>query len=593
MLSPSSSFEAGELLKNRYRCLGRLSKGSYGIVYLAEDIVSGNQVAVKYIYPLPDADPDTTSEAQKEIDVYLALGSHPNIAALVDYCGPYLVLEYCQKGDLYDLIKAGQGPKTQAEILDVMYQLVDLVQYCHSKGVYHRDIKPENVFVTADCQIKLGDWGLATTQRYLRDGDVGSDRYMAPELFDFKNDTAAEDHVYDAAAADIWALGICFLNIIFHKNPFSVALSEDRMFVGYCSNRELLLDIFPTMGPDLFAVLRHALALNPEHRDLAEVRRALDEVDTLVFDYEVPDEEPLEEEEPSAFTTAPSRPIDIPKSYKRHQERKPLSIQLGPILAPRQKHFSRLDLYTPPLKRLLDELKYRPFRRRRGLGNDFYRARNHQNKKIQQPKPQAQKPAAKPKPLTDRRNVENIRLDTRAINSGSYIPPNLRNRLKSPAYQAKTFTTAIYVGSPLVTLLDLHGEGSFGLYGGGSAVPPIEETLFEPLFDDLDGMGLEEDFKDLDIGDGPLSVSSILHATEVGQSLNLSSLGTNEGKSLEYEPYVPPHHRPDYDASKYRREEKHRRLRSFNFHGKCNFRKEEPKVLRQSLLSTSMPNRVV
>lgn len=318
------AFENGDLLNNRYLCLGRINKGSYGIVYLSEDIDTGLKYAIKYVYPTPNSDyDDSKEEAMKEIDIYLKLGNHPNIAQLVDHFDNFLVLEYCERGDLYDLIRCDEGPKTTKDIVDVMIQLIDLIQYCHDKGIYHRDIKPENIFVSQDCQMKLGDWGLATTERYSKQFNIGSDRYMAPELYskeedsEFKlselDDDIPEDY-YDASKVDTWALGICFLNIIFHKNPFNQANSKDKIFMNYCNNREVLFDIFPSMSEDLFNVLRNCLNLDPKNRDLIKMKNELMNVDTLTYQFNNYSDEDYDEEDEVATNNNDSHIMSNPQS---------------------------------------------------------------------------------------------------------------------------------------------------------------------------------------------------------------------------------------------------------------------------------------
>lgn len=275
------------LLHGRYRIIGDINKGSYGSVSLARDSKRDDRlVAVKCISRASPA------EAKHEIAIHQKLGKHPNIVELYDsFRGSdgrmYLVMEYCAQGDLYEAIKAGRGPADGHAVLDFMYQLIDTLEYCHSRSVFHRDIKPENILISADGRVKLADWGLATTDRICTDFGVGSERYMAPELFDQAN--LAE---YDAAKADVWAVGICLVNILFERNPFKAANFKDKLFLDFASSREALFDIFPNMSFDVFAVLRHALTIDPDNRSLANMRKELANVRTWTTD----DEELYEED---------------------------------------------------------------------------------------------------------------------------------------------------------------------------------------------------------------------------------------------------------------------------------------------------------
>ena len=88
-------------------------------------------------------------------------------------------------GDLYEAIKADSIPRKTRDTTHIIAQIMDAVQFVHDKGIYHRDIKPENILIAgSDWTIKLTDWGLATTEQKSLERNVGSERYMAPELFE-------------------------------------------------------------------------------------------------------------------------------------------------------------------------------------------------------------------------------------------------------------------------------------------------------------------------------------------------------------------------------------------------------------------------
>lgn len=655
------NFEKGGLLKSRYKSLGKLNEGSYGIVYLAEDIFTKEKVAVKYIFSLLDSDSSGISEAEKEIDIYLKLGYHKNIASLIDYFDSFLILEYCEKGDLYDLIKAGEGPKTRAEIIDIMIQLIDLIAFCHNRGIYHRDIKPENIFITGNNQIKLGDWGLATTERYCADFDVGSDRYMAPELFDSAQEDYGEleelsDGHYDASKVDIWALGICFLNIIFHKNPFSIANSSDKMFLNFCANREILFDIFSTMSVDLFNVLRHSLAINPENRNLSSMKSELQRLEYLTYDEEEYEEvsssssaptpqsavtiEVYEDEnkEQSSFTTKNAKPININKHYQKHRERQPLSIQtpnrlfVGSMNSSNTAQYKRQDLYTPPSKRFLDPSHIVPrkqpsFDKKRDFashysprksnltyisksyeprhtnygqddGNNNNKNKHRSSKSRSDHVSNGQKNSSG---FAGKRKIDKLgKLDTKISNNSKnvYIPPNLRDKLKSPAFQSKTFTadvyrinskaflkptTSIQKADPFEPTTSLSAAAAATSAPAPASASQTQSQLTDDIvFDDMDDEFVNN-LKSLKVRSETTSSTASTtvtprHSEEFSSTIpslvsnssisGLSSFTDKVQKAIEQSSkqnnsnssttpgesgvYVPPHHRPDYDASKYR-----------------------------------------
>lgn len=276
-----------QVYNNRYKVVTILNHGSFGVVSLAKDSWNKNAlVALKCIHHVQDAPFD---EAKEEIAVHKLLGSHQYIAPLLDHFeadnSTFLVMEYYPDGDLYEAIRADKGPSDSSSVLNFMLQLIDAVKYAHSKGVYHRDIKPENILIAADGSVRLADWGLSTTVRKNTEFGVGSERYMAPELFDRDN-----IDYYDAEKADIWSIGICLFNILFARNPFTIASQKDKLFLDFAANRESLFDIFPTLSCDTFAALRHALTIDPDNRSLESMRNELCNVNVWTTDEEYYDD---------------------------------------------------------------------------------------------------------------------------------------------------------------------------------------------------------------------------------------------------------------------------------------------------------------
>jgi serine/threonine protein kinase len=101
---------------------------------------------------------------------------------------------------------------------------------------------------------------------------------MAPEQYD------PAGHGYCPAQADIWSIGVCLLNVLFARNPFVTPTESDILFADYRRDRQSLFDIFPNMSQDTFEILLKAMAINPEKRDLAAVRTAVQRAVTFTTD---------------------------------------------------------------------------------------------------------------------------------------------------------------------------------------------------------------------------------------------------------------------------------------------------------------------
>ena len=305
-------FLEGILLDNRFETVSPLNHGSFGMVFLAKDTSNDELVAIKCLAkPASTNAPNDANSNDHLIELLChdRLGRHPNIVNLLHAfetdAHMFLVLEFCAMGDLYEAIRLGRGPLETEHVRDFMLQLVDAVEYMHSKGLYHRDIKPENIFLAQDGSMKLGDFGLSTTEAWTFESSVGSDRYMAPEQFD------PADNGYSPAQADIWSIGICLLNILFSRNPFVTPSESDVLFADYVRDKQSLFDVFPAMSQDTFEILTHAMAVDPEKRSLSAVRAALERVLTFTSDDDIFDEFCTEDRE-VVPATANRQPLRTP-----------------------------------------------------------------------------------------------------------------------------------------------------------------------------------------------------------------------------------------------------------------------------------------
>ena len=311
-------FVGGALLDGRYQTISPLNHGSFGMVFMAQDLKTNESVAIKCITKRTAASEGcfdvAIDEKSEEFALHRHLGSYPNIVNLLHSfetdAHVYLVLEFCSQGDLYEAIRKGHGPLETEHVREFMLQLVDAVSYIHSKGIYHRDIKPENIFLTHDGVMKLGDFGLATTDKWSYEMTVGSDRYMAPEQFD----SAGEG--YSPADADVWAIGICLLNILFSRNPFTTPTEADPLFLDFSRDKQSLFDVFPSMSQDTYEVLVQCMNMDPKKRSLVGARDALERVVSFTTDDETLDEYCGAEQ--ATIASANREPLRTPSIQSAH-----------------------------------------------------------------------------------------------------------------------------------------------------------------------------------------------------------------------------------------------------------------------------------
>ncbi|XP_069817111.1 serine/threonine-protein kinase ULK1 [Dendropsophus ebraccatus] len=171
----------------------------------------------------------------KEIKILKEL-KHENIVALYDFQevanSVYLVMEYCNGGDLADYLHT-MRTLSEDTIRLFLQQIAGAMKMLHSKGIIHRDLKPQNILLSCkggrrsnpnNIHIKIADFGFA---RYLQNNMMaatlcGSPMYMAPEVI-------MSQH-YDAKA-DLWSIGTIIYQCLTGKAPFQASSPQDlRLF---------------------------------------------------------------------------------------------------------------------------------------------------------------------------------------------------------------------------------------------------------------------------------------------------------------------------------------------------------------------------
>ncbi|XP_073899578.1 serine/threonine-protein kinase Nek3 isoform X3 [Castor canadensis] len=199
-----------------YRVLTAIGEGSFGRVLLVRQESSNQMFAMKEIR-LPKSFSDTQN-SRKEA-VLLAKMKHPNVVAFKESFEAeghlYIVMEYCDGGDLMQKIKQQKGKLFPEDMIFNWFTQMCLgVNHIHKKRVLHRDIKSKNVFLTQNGKVKLGDFGsarLLSNPMAFACTYVGTPYYVPPEIW--------ENLPYNNKS-DIWSLGCILYELCTLKHPF-------------------------------------------------------------------------------------------------------------------------------------------------------------------------------------------------------------------------------------------------------------------------------------------------------------------------------------------------------------------------------------
>ena len=210
------------LLKDRYRAIKPIGQGGFGKTFLAvdEDKPSKPPCVIKQFYPQAQG----TNSVQKAVELFTLeavqlddLGQHPQIPALLAYFTQddrqYLVQEFIDGQNLAEEL-AQKGAFSQAQIWQLLKDLLPVLQFCHSRGVIHRDIKPENILRDRNAKLVLVDFGAsksATGTALNQTGtSIGTPEYVAPEQMRGRA----------LFASDIYSLGATCVHLLTARSPF-------------------------------------------------------------------------------------------------------------------------------------------------------------------------------------------------------------------------------------------------------------------------------------------------------------------------------------------------------------------------------------
>ncbi len=259
---------AGEVVAH-YRLLDKLGEGGMGVVYRAEDLKLGRQVALKF---LPGGDAEFSDLALRRFEREARAASalnHPNICTiygLENFEGrPAIAMELVEGQTLGARLAKGRLPLQEA--LQIAIQIAAAMSEAHRKGIVHRDLKPGNIMLSSRTVtgpgVKVLDFGLAKMEQAVAIADrtvtmegtvVGTPYYMSPEQ--------AQGQDADARS-DIFSFGVVLFEMLASKRPFEGQNAASVMAAILEREPPALGDTAP---PVLDRLVRRCLAKDAEDR---------------------------------------------------------------------------------------------------------------------------------------------------------------------------------------------------------------------------------------------------------------------------------------------------------------------------------------
>ena len=281
-----------ELIEGRYRPIKVLGRGGFGEVYQAEQLATGQLVAIKVLLPellIGSKDPGAeVARFEREMQLIAQL-KHPNIVRLIDSGqlktgGVYAVLEFVEGESLAEALERRGGLSPQ-RAKRLMVQTLEALAHAHARGVIHRDLKPQNIMVS-DAQgranVRVLDFGIAGIAEPSRAADYrsltatgqmfGTPAYMAPEQL---SEQALSPRV------DLYAWGLVFLEALTGRPAVSGGSFAEIIFKQMSAEEiELPDDI---AGTALGRVIARAVQKDPalRYQTASEILDALDRLPPL------------------------------------------------------------------------------------------------------------------------------------------------------------------------------------------------------------------------------------------------------------------------------------------------------------------------
>ena len=243
---------------NDYIIKETIGTGTFCEVKLGINKYTNEKVAIKLLEKSKIIEKNDLERIQREISIIKNL-NHPNIVKINEIFENenyyFLIMDYCSKGELFDYI-VNKIRLNEEETSFFFYQIINAIEYIHSKGIVHRDLKPENLLLCEKNKLKIIDFGLSNyyNNNKLLITPCGSPCYAAPEMVSGKK--------YNGFKTDIWAIGITLFAMLCGYLPFEDT-DNDVLFKKILDCKIEFPDYLSHLSKD---IINKILNVQPEKR---------------------------------------------------------------------------------------------------------------------------------------------------------------------------------------------------------------------------------------------------------------------------------------------------------------------------------------
>ena len=234
-----------------------IGKGTFSKVKLGVHKETKQKVAIKILEKSAIVEKDDLERIIREMTILNQI-DHINVIKVYDIYESednyLIIMEYCEGGELFNYIVKNQK-LSEEETSFFFYQIINGVEYLHSKNIVHRDLKPENLLLCEGNILKIIDFGLSNfyNGNYLST-PCGSPCYASPEM--------VSGNKYNGFNIDIWAIGIILFAMLCGYLPFE----DDDNDILFQKILECKLNYPSHLSPLAKDIMKKILVTNPEKR---------------------------------------------------------------------------------------------------------------------------------------------------------------------------------------------------------------------------------------------------------------------------------------------------------------------------------------